>query len=277
VSRNKMKTSGGQIERLPELTPAFAAELLEQLHPDQRRLRKSHVTQLANAMREGRWRWTADPIKLDKELRVIDGQHRLAAVVESGVTLRDVLVATLDDPEAFKSLDQGITRSLGDMMKTAGRKTVPRTISGAIVCEHFGWDNWRGRLSREEQMELIEEFPWLDDLKAMRKASPRQAYIFTVGPLSAAIRCMRVNHDAAVAFFTAVFSMNPIIYGQPNDHVRLLYTFLQQRPNSGTPSSPKIIVEQAWKSVRAWNAWRQQEKISRLVYNPGSPIPTPEP
>lgn len=274
---DNLKTSGGRIERVPELTPDFAAELLAQLHPNQRRLRKGHVSQLARAMREGRWRWTADPIKLDRELRVVDGQHRLAAVVESGVTLRDVLIATLDDPDAFRAIDQGVGRSLGDIMTTAGRKPVPRTISGAIMAEHYDWSEWQGKLSREEQMDLISEFPFLKDLLAMRRASPRQAYIFTVGPLSAAIRCMRVNRDAAVAWFTAVFAMNPVVYDQPNDHARLLYTFLQQRPNSGTPSSPKIIVEQAWKSVRAWNAWRKGEKISRLVYNPGSPVPSPEP
>jgi hypothetical protein len=272
-----LSAPGGHVERLDELGPKFAAELLGQLHPNQRRLRKSHVTQLATAMREGRWRWTADPIKLDKDLRVIDGQHRLAAIVESGVTLKDVLVATLEDPEAFKSLDQNIPRSLGDMMTSAGRKTVPRTISGAIVCEKFDWKDWRGRLGREEQMVLIEEFPFMEEVAAMRKASPRAAYIFTVGPLSTAIRCMRVNREAALAFFTAAFAMNPVVYGEPNDYVRLLYTFLQQRPNAGTPSGPKIIIEQAWKSMRAWNAWRTQEKISRLVYNPGSPIPTPEP
>lgn len=272
-----LKTTGGKVERIDELTPDFARELLGNLHPNQRRLRTGHVKQLARAMSEGRWRWTADPFKFDRELRCIDGQHRLAAVVESGVTLKDVLFATLDDEEAFRVLDQGIVRSLGDILTTAGHKPVPRTISGAIVAEHFDWRDWQGKLSREEQMDLISEFPFLDEVLAMRRASPRQAYIFTVGPLSAAIRCMRVNHDAAVAYFTAVFSMNPVVYDQLNEHARLLYTYLQQRPNAGTPSSPKIIVEQAWKSVRAWNAWRKGEKISRLVYNHGSPIPTPEP
>lgn len=272
-----IKALGGKVERLDELTPEFAGELLQQLHPNQRRLRKGHVAQLARAMKEGRWRWTADPIKLDRNLRIIDGQHRLAAIVLSDVTLKDVLIATIDDPEAFRAIDQGVTRSLGDIMTTAGYKPVPRTISGAIVAEHFDWNDWRGKLSREEQMDLIQEFPFLDELRALRKASPRQAYIFTVGPLSAAIRCMRVNHDAALAWFTAVFSMNPIVYDEPNDHARLLYTFLQQRPNAGTPSNPKTIVEQAWKSLRAWNAWRRQEKLSRLVYNPGSRMPRPEP
>lgn len=277
MTENHLKTSGGRVERIPELGPDFAAELLANRHPSQRPLRPGHVKQLARAMREGRWRWTADTFKFDRELRCIDGQHRLAAIVESGVVLKDALFATLDDDEAFRVLDQGVVRSLGDLMTTAGRKPVPRTVSGAIVAEHFDWHDWQGKLSREEQMDLINEFPYVKELLAMRRASPRQAYIFTVGPLSAAIRCMRGNHDAAVAFFTAVFSMNPVVYDQLNEHARLLYTYLQQRPNSGTPSSPKIIVEQAWKSVRAWNAWRKGEKISRLVYNPGSPIPAPEP
>jgi hypothetical protein len=270
-------TSGGSVERMPELTPQFAAELLERLHPHQRRVRQYHVDILANAMLTGRFRWTADTIKLDADLRVIDGQHRLAAVVKSGVTLKDVLVAIIEDPEAIKNIDQGIGRSLGDLLRTHGRPMVPRTISGAIIAEHFDWANWRRRLSREEQLDLIQEFEFMDELRALRSRSPRGAYIFTVGPVSAAIACMRVNHATAIEFFNAVFSMNPIVWGEPNDQSRLLYTWLQIKPRDGKPSSERHIREGAWKALRAWNAWRRGEKLTRLVYKgSNSPMPTVE-
>jgi len=270
-------TPGGHVERLDELTPEFAAELLAQLHPNQRRLREWHVAILATAMEEGRWRWTADPIKLDVQLRVVDGQHRLAAIVKSGVTLKDVLIAVVEDEHAIRSIDQGLGRSLGDLLSTEGLPSVPRTISGAIIAEHFEWANWRRRLDREQQLALIKSFEFMQECRSLRSSSPRGAYIFTVGPLSGAIRCMRANQSAAIEFFRAVFSMNPVIYGEPNDQARLLYTWLQIGPRDGKPSTEPTIREGAWKAVRAWNAWRKGERLTRLVYKKGSPIPVAEP
>jgi hypothetical protein len=277
TNKNKLVTHGGHIERMPELTPEFAQELLNQLHPHQRRLREYHVNILADAMSKGTFRWTADAIKLDKKMRVVDGQHRLAAIVKSGVTLKDVLVAVLEDDEAIKNIDQGIGRSLGDLLITQGRKPVHRTISGAIMAEHYDWSGWRRRLSREDQLRLINDFPYMEECLALRRAAPRRMHILTVGPLSGAIRAMRANHSASLEFFRAVFSLNPIVYGEPNDWARLLYTWLQQYPKDGKSSSEAFIREGAWKTLRTWNAWRRSEKLSRLVYKPGSPMPRAEP
>jgi len=52
--------------------------------------------------------------------------------------------------------------------------------------------------------------------------------------------------------------------------------WLQTTPNDGK-ASEKYVREGAWKSIRAWNAWRRSEHITRLVYKEGAPIPRAEP
>lgn len=267
----------GHIEVLAELTPDFAKGLLDTLHPDQRKIRQYHVDFLAAAMREGRWRWTSETIKLDRNMRVIDGQHRLSAVVQSGVTLKNVLVAVVTDDDAIKSIDQGIRRSLNDMLATHGKDAIHRTITGAILAEHFHWSAARKRMPHEKQLQILESFPLMVEAQELYRMGPKRGSIVTVGPLSAAIACMRKNRDAAFEFFRHVFAMNPILYGEPNDIVRLLYTYLQQRPRLGVPSTNEVIFEQAYKSIRAWNAWRSCERITKLQYGSGSDMLEPMP
>ena len=64
-----------------------------------RTLRPSRVQEYATAMTEGRWRYTADPIRFDSDGKLIDGQHRLMAVVRSGCTVEMHVVRGLS-PEA---------------------------------------------------------------------------------------------------------------------------------------------------------------------------------
>jgi hypothetical protein len=269
-----LTVAGGQIDVIRELTPTFAAELLSRRHANQRDLRRSQVRAYAQAMKDGRWRWIGDAIKFDTDLYVIDGQHRLAAIVESGVTLHDVPTITIKDPDAIRSIDQGLPRSLNDMLATSGRETMTRTGAGAVFAEHFGWGNWRG-ISREEQMQIIEKFEFHAELRQLRQAA-NKSKLALVGPLSGAIRCMRKNREAALVFFTSTMAMNPLVYGEPNDYVRLLYTWLNTMRSSGHTSGEAIIREAAYKSVRAWNAWRRGDVIKKFQYSGGA-VPEAEP
>jgi predicted nucleic acid-binding Zn ribbon protein len=53
-----------------------------------RNLRNRRVDQFARDMRSGRWQLTGEAIKFGKSGNLIDGQHRLWAVIESGCTSR---------------------------------------------------------------------------------------------------------------------------------------------------------------------------------------------
>lgn len=97
------------------VTPELAQAMLSYLHEDQRRIRVGHMNGLSAHMRAGRFEGI-DTIKLDAEGNVIDGQHRLSAIVESGEPQYMIIVTSV--PESVKQyLDQGAKRNEGDRLK----------------------------------------------------------------------------------------------------------------------------------------------------------------
>lgn len=102
------------------MTPAEAEKiLLRSTDMRQRALRADRVARLVHAIRDGQWQLTHQAIALDRDGRVIDGQHRLTAIATAGIPV-DVLVARDVAGETFGVLDVGATRSPGDVLRIAG-------------------------------------------------------------------------------------------------------------------------------------------------------------
>jgi hypothetical protein len=104
---------------LVTVTPEMAREWLESNNGN-RPLRGDNVKALARDMRSGDWRLVGDPIRIDRLGNLIDGQHRLAAVVDSGVAV-PFFVGTGLDPEDKRVIDSGIKRRPGDQLVMDGR------------------------------------------------------------------------------------------------------------------------------------------------------------
>ena len=93
------------------ITPETAKRLLDG-NSDNRKLIRSTVDQYARDMAAGRWRLTHQGLLIGKRGKILDGQHRLHAIVKSGVS-QPMLVAidnTLSDTHALP-VDVGMKRS----------------------------------------------------------------------------------------------------------------------------------------------------------------------
>lgn len=106
---------------IEEISPIKAAEYLK-FNKSNRHLVESRVLFYQRQMEAGRWKMTGDPIKFDGT-NLIDGQHRLQAIVRSGVTLRIVVVRNLDS-DVFDVLDTGRNRQAGDVLSAYGYSNV---------------------------------------------------------------------------------------------------------------------------------------------------------
>jgi len=268
-------TTEGTVE-ITDITPDLAMELLKHLHPQQRRLRKDHIENLARAMTGGTFRWNGEPYQLDRDLQVVNGQHRLGAIVRSGITHKNAIVVVLNDDRAIASIDQGRPRTLADVLQTTGHKLAPSTITSAILIEHCNFSGWR-HVDREAQLGVLSAVPkpLMDDLMKLYKLKRRgDRKLVTAGTLAAAIRIMRANRDDGLAFFTALFTQNPVVYGENVDAIRVLYTFLMssERMKRGV-GSEEGIQEASYKTLRAWNAWRRGERVNYLRFDPSYSFP----
>lgn len=100
------------------ITPEVAKKYLEK-NVTNRKLNKELVTQYASSMRGSQWATSGDTIRFSVSDKLIDGQHRLSAIVNSGRSYKMVVVRGLPD-EAFKTIDIGKKRSRADVLHMAG-------------------------------------------------------------------------------------------------------------------------------------------------------------
>lgn len=101
------------------ITPELASQYLSNQSAN-RPINPQRVKLLAYSIRDGEWKSkTGQPIKFDQAGRLIDGQHRLTAVVRAGCTVDMEVVRGLDS-NVFIVLDTGMSRSTSDVVLAGG-------------------------------------------------------------------------------------------------------------------------------------------------------------
>jgi hypothetical protein len=103
------------------ITPKQANEILKN-NPINRRISLTAVNYYATQMKKGKWfSETDESIKVAANGTLIDGQHRLHAIVKSDTPT--LMKITYDMPiDAFKFIDQGKKRSAQDALHVSGVK-----------------------------------------------------------------------------------------------------------------------------------------------------------
>ncbi len=81
-----------------------------------RNVSATNLTTLMRAMEEGRWHTDGSPIKFNTHGQLIDGQHRLRAVINTGLSQTFLVVWGVPDA-AMTTLDTGKMRNRGDVLK----------------------------------------------------------------------------------------------------------------------------------------------------------------
>jgi len=112
------------------INPEFAHKLLK-YNPKNRRLNQSHVNSLASQMEEGLFVPELGSISFDKKGHMIDGQHRLHAIIESQTSFKMKIMTGLD-PTIRNIIDTGLKRSLADTLRMNGVDNAG-VVSGAIA------------------------------------------------------------------------------------------------------------------------------------------------
>ena len=132
-----------------DVTPEKAREILAKQNTRNRSIRYTQVKKIATDIIEERWKLTSQPISIDTNGVLIDGQHRLAAVVESGKTIK-MLFATECEPDTFDVIDTGLGRTAADVVGLAGAKYGPLIAAGVkttALYEEYPDRIWQNNIS----------------------------------------------------------------------------------------------------------------------------------
>lgn len=114
---------------IERITPAQAERYLER-NTTNRKMRTNHVYKLASDMEQGRWQVNGSSIVFNGDGTLLDGQHRLAAVIHSGVPV-DMLVVRGISKAAMATIDANIARKASDAAYMAGYANT-NVLTGAV-------------------------------------------------------------------------------------------------------------------------------------------------
>lgn len=103
---------------IEKISPAKAREYLSQ-NKNNRNIRQQHVKNLARDIVSGNWHQNGDSIRFNCDGELLDGQHRLSAIVMADRAVDCIVVRGLDK-ESRRTMDAGAKRTAGDQFGMAG-------------------------------------------------------------------------------------------------------------------------------------------------------------
>ncbi|OJX94047.1 MAG: hypothetical protein BGO96_09580 [Micrococcales bacterium 73-15] len=241
------------------ITPDLAREYLGK-NTGNRNLKPLKIGGYVRDILADRFLPTGESIKFDWNGRLIDGQNRLTAVIESGKPVTILVVRGLD-PEVQKILDTGSKRSAGDALKMSGHHTNPHILAAAIrLIAAWKDGNLTNSASRAPDLTHAEVLEWHNTLgtsvdSAVALASRwYKAIDATPSPLATAIYLTsEVDAEDSFKFFSGMAEMD---LGGREDPRTILLTRL--RTLHGEKSIP---AQQIYFILRAWNAWRSDQVL----------------
>jgi hypothetical protein len=151
------------------ITPREARRLLdrtEALGFTNRAIVRSRVDKLAHAIVSGQWRITHQGIAIGEDGAVLDGQHRLRAIIAADTAV-ETLVVHDADPETFRVVDTGAARTTADTLRIQGHanpNVLSAMVRGFIVYDALvgTTENFSGALARLTTTDVTD---FLDDPK----------------------------------------------------------------------------------------------------------------
>lgn len=138
------------------VTPEKARQWLKR-NENNRSLSKHYVSRYASLMRDGEWMISPDAIAFDTEGRLINGQHRLTAVIQADAA-HDFIVARGLDPKVFLATDGGKKRQAADALDIEGYANYSNLAAVArrvVLFEQGRLDNSIGDVETHEIVSAV--------------------------------------------------------------------------------------------------------------------------
>ena len=119
------------------VTPELAAKFLEKNNVN-REIRLFHVAEIADLINRDKWQLNHQGIAFNKDGYLLDGQHRLLAIIKAGkaVQIRITRNLDIDHPMGLMVDQLVLKRNAADMMRTPLKET---QIASAIAHLCNGW------------------------------------------------------------------------------------------------------------------------------------------
>lgn len=252
-----------------KIGPSEAESLLAQ-NTHNRRLNANTVETYAHAMSRGEWQFDGAPIRISDEDVLLDGQHRLRAVILSD-TVQEFSIWRGVPSTSQDTMDIGRKRTLADALVLRGNKNAVALSALSYIA--MAWDSGtrgpslvsaKANVQIPECLAFIEANPSLADAallgKQLSKSFPGQTRIWSL----AAYLFYRVDATDAEYFFDKLRNGDGLAADSP---ILLLRNSMDRFNKTVTSdASPTYVLAIL---IKAWNLFRTGATAQRLVFKAG--------
>ena len=256
------------------ITPQEATNWLR-CNEHNRPVRKNHVNFLAREMKEGNWQINGQAIVIADNEQVLDGQHRLLAIIEAGVPIKSLVVYGIT-ADAFSTIDTGAVRSSADALYLHFHDYSIVIVKAVATAVPWLKQLERGALrtggsSRVSNTEVIVYAQ--DHLSMFERAGrllsyPKDNRPLSLGPGTALYEFFaRKDEEKADKFFQDLYTGENLDRDDVEYVLRQAFQKDAQRITTKLPTAIKVRM-----TIKAWN-WRRRgmDKASHqtITVSPG--------
>jgi hypothetical protein len=255
------------------IDPQTAARWLKR-NTKNRKLRRSDVDAYARDMLAGNWQMTGEAIKFAPDGTLLDGQHRLAAIVKSGVTVTLLVIRNVP-ATAQAAMDSGTKRTAADMLTLAEHKNATMLAAAARLAIQVErgdlGNNWAP--THAEVATYIDNNPGLVRAVELARAVARRVDCTPATVAYTWYVLAKIDPFEAANFWGSAADKVGLRAGDPV--IALTNRFAEARRNR----QPLTRTMQISAVYRAWNARRDGKsmRLVKIMSPSGGPIPIPVP
>lgn len=245
------------LTKLMKISPNMARAMMTHNASDEwknRRMSGRGLRRYSASMKKG-WVLTGETIIFSKSGRLLNGQTRLTASIETASTFECLVVFGVAD-DAFKFMDTGIVRSASHIFDIEGIANASMVAAVARLANGYQDRHWTGRPPEVENDELLAFYDKHCDRMQESLRFARMLYAERLMPVSWGgfcwFVCAQKNKEAASAFFEQIatgvgITSKKTPVWQVRD--RLLR-------NARAGAAPLDWAYAAAYLIKAWNAYR---------------------
>ena len=250
------------------ITPEIAETLLAKSFPN-RTVKDRLVRRLTGAILRDEWEVNGQTIKISNKGNLIDGQHRLHAILHAKRGAWMLVVRGLPETaRIIESIDTGAARTYADVLTFSGVRSGSRVAAAVLLLFYWDTTGMPTRTSNSPpsfaQLDAhMEIYP--DIVRIVQEARPLWK-LFVGGSIWIAVYCKTALKDAqaADAFWGAVASGENLKSGDPALILRNRMLLAAARSRTGTV--PMSVTDIAAVAIKAWNLYRSKKRKKVLVW-----------
>ncbi|MGI5195677.1 hypothetical protein ACQEVY_18845 [Streptomyces sp. CA-288835] len=258
------------------VTPEKAQKWLSENNRGNRPLSATHVSSLARALERGEWRIHHQGIAFTADGRLLDGQHRLAAIVQARKPA-ELLIARGVDPATFSVMDTGKRRTARDLLHLEGERRTQH-LAAALRGLHLyrtapkiGWLGPSATISHDQLRKVLDDNPGIREALEAGMNLNREVRI-TVTAAAVGIYATTTDRPdvANDEWLDGLMTGANLKRNDPRLILRNTMAALKQGKSSRKRDDSR---EHLTYYLKAWNAWVEGRSIKILRRNANEALP----